>query len=66
MREAFDLAIDREALNQVVYNGMFPRTQAVPPANPYHVRSVTPPQRNLERARAAARDRGCRRRSWST
>jgi peptide/nickel transport system substrate-binding protein len=59
VREAFDLAIDREALNQVVYNGMFtPTAQAVPPANPYHLRTVTPPVRNVERARALLRETG--------
>jgi peptide/nickel transport system substrate-binding protein len=59
VREAFDLAIDREALNQVVYNGMFtPTAQAVPPANPFHVRSVTAPARNLDRARALLRETG--------
>jgi peptide/nickel transport system substrate-binding protein len=59
VREAFDLAIDREALIQVVYNGMFTATaQAVPPANPYHLRSVTPPARNVDRARALLRETG--------
>ena len=33
VRQAFDLAIDRQALVDVVYNGMFtPTVQAVPPA----------------------------------
>src|SRR5215475_11072085 len=59
VREAFDLAVDREALNQVVYNGMFtPTAQAVPPANPYHLRNVTPPTRNVERARTLLRETG--------
>ena len=35
VRQAFDMSIDRDALLQVVYNGMFPAAaQAVPPENP--------------------------------
>jgi peptide/nickel transport system substrate-binding protein len=59
VREAFDLAIDREALNQVVNNGLFTITaQAVPPASPYHVAAIPAPKRNLERARALLREAG--------
>ena len=37
VREAFELAIDREALNQVVFNGEFvPGNQWVSPQNPYY------------------------------
>ncbi len=37
VRQAFDMAIDRDALVQVVYNGMFPPTaQAVPPESPFY------------------------------
>jgi peptide/nickel transport system substrate-binding protein len=59
VREAFELAIDRAALNQVVNEGLFTITaQAVPPASPYHVPSIRPPARNLERARALLREAG--------
>lgn len=59
VREAFDLAIDRAALNQVVNNGLFTITaQAVPPASPYHVTAIAPPARNLERARTLLREAG--------
>lgn len=59
IREAFDLAIDRNVINQVVYNGEFtPTVQAVPPASPYHARAITPPARNLDRARALLREAG--------
>jgi peptide/nickel transport system substrate-binding protein len=59
VREAFDLAIDRAALNQVVQAGQFAITiQAVPPASPYHVRSLTAPVRDLNRARALLREAG--------
>jgi peptide/nickel transport system substrate-binding protein len=59
VRQAFDLAIDRATIVQVVYNGMYsPTAQAVPPASPYHVRSLQPPTRNVERARALLREAG--------
>jgi len=59
VRQAFDLAIDRATINQVVYNGMFtPTWQAVPPSSPFHVRSLTPPARDVARARALLREAG--------
>jgi peptide/nickel transport system substrate-binding protein len=59
VREAFDLAIDRAALNQVVYQGEFsPSIQFVPPAHPMHVQGLNPLPRNVERARALLREAG--------
>lgn len=59
VREAFDLAIDRAALNQVVNNGVFTITaQAVPPASPFHIAAIAAPERNLARARQLLRDAG--------
>lgn len=59
VREAFELAIDRAAINQVVYEGAYvPTVQPVPPANPFHVRGLNPPGRNVERARALLREAG--------
>ena len=59
VREAFELAIDRDALNRVVYEGVFtPTAQPVPPANPMHVRDFRPEPRNVERARALLREAG--------
>ncbi|MDB5376564.1 MAG: transporter substrate-binding protein [Rubritepida sp.] len=59
IREAFELAIDRNALNQVVYEGMYtPASQPVPTANPFHVRDFRPEPRNLERARTLLREAG--------
>jgi peptide/nickel transport system substrate-binding protein len=59
VRQAFELAIDRTAVNQVVYEGMYtPTRQPFPPANPFHVRDFTPPARNLDRARALLREAG--------
>ncbi len=61
VRQAFELAIDRDALNQVVYEGMYtPTRQAVPPASPYHIASLRPAPRNVERARALLREAGVR------
>jgi peptide/nickel transport system substrate-binding protein len=41
VRQAFDLAIDREALIQVVYEGLHtPASQPIPPASPMHVRDL--------------------------
>ncbi len=53
VRKAFELAIDRTALVQVVYNGMFdPTAQALAPASPFHARDVKPPARDVAAARA--------------
>lgn len=61
VRRAFELAIDRAAINQVVYEGMYtPTRQAVPPASPYHISELQPEPRNVERARALLREAGVR------
>jgi peptide/nickel transport system substrate-binding protein len=61
VRQAFELAIDRDALNQVVYEGMYsPTRQAVPPASPFHVPGIRPEPRNLDRAKALLREAGVR------
>lgn len=59
VRQALELAIDRAAINQVVYGGMFTVTrQPFPPANPFHVRDFDPPARDVDRARALLREAG--------
>lgn len=59
VRQAFELAIDRAAVNQVVYQGMYtPTRQPWPPANPFHVRDFPATQRNVDRARALLREAG--------
>ncbi|MCQ4162229.1 ABC transporter substrate-binding protein [Roseomonas sp. GC11] len=59
VRAAFELAIDRDALNQVVFEGLVtPTAQAVPPASPYHDPGFRPEPRNLERARALLKEAG--------
>jgi peptide/nickel transport system substrate-binding protein len=60
IRAAFEAAIDRQAINQVVYGGQYsPTVQPVPPASPYHLRAIGPvPGRDLDRARALLREAG--------
>jgi len=59
LREAFELAIDRAAVNQVVYEGQYtPTAQALPPASPFHVRDFRPEARNLARARQLIAETG--------
>ena len=59
VRQAFDMSIDREALMQVVYNGMFPpAAQAVPPESPYFDPAVKPVARDVDKARALLKQAG--------
>ena len=59
MRKAFELALDRTALIQVVYNGMYlPTAQAVPPASPFFAASIKPPARDVARAAALLKETG--------
>ena len=67
MRHAFDLAIDREALNQVVFNGEFvPGNQWVNPQNPYYQQKFPVPKRDLAKAKALLKEAGVTGRSRST
>jgi peptide/nickel transport system substrate-binding protein len=52
IRQALELSIDRDAINQVVFNGEF-RTgnQWVPPTNPWYVKSVPVPKRDVAKAK---------------
>jgi len=59
IREALDLAIDREALNDVVFEGQFaPGNQWVPPTSPYYVKDLPPPKRDLAKARRLLKEAG--------
>lgn len=59
VRRAFDLAIDREALNQVVYNGEFvPGNQWVNPQHPYYQQKFPVPKRDLAQAKALLKEAG--------
>jgi len=52
VRQALELSIDRAALNQVVFNGLFqPGNQWEPPGNPYYVKSMPIPERDVAKAK---------------
>jgi peptide/nickel transport system substrate-binding protein len=53
LRQAFDLAIDREAISKVVFNGEFPPAASwIPPESPYRLPNVLPLQRDVAKAKA--------------
>jgi peptide/nickel transport system substrate-binding protein len=59
VRQALDLSIDREALNQVVYNGEFrPGNQWVSPEHPYYQKSFPIRPRDIARAKALLQESG--------
>ncbi|MBN9487678.1 MAG: ABC transporter substrate-binding protein [Alphaproteobacteria bacterium] len=59
VREAFELAIDREALNQVVFNGEFvPGNQWVSSQNPYYQSKFPIPKRDVNKAKALLKEAG--------
>jgi peptide/nickel transport system substrate-binding protein len=59
VRQALDLAIDREALNQVVFNGEFvPGNQWVSPTNAYYQKSIPVPKRDVAKAKALIKEAG--------
>ena len=52
LRRAFELALDRKTLSQVVYNGLYvPIAQANPPGSPFYVPSIQPPPRDIGAAK---------------
>jgi peptide/nickel transport system substrate-binding protein len=59
VRQALSLAIDRDALSQVVFNGEFvPGNQWVNPDHPYFQKSFPVPKRDVAKAKALMRDAG--------
>lgn len=59
VRLAFEASIDRAALNQVVYDGLFtPTIQANPPSSPFWFQNLVVPSRDLARARALLAEAG--------
>ena len=59
VREAFELALDREAINQVVFNGINrPNNQWVSPTNPYYMAKFPTPKRDIAKARALVKESG--------
>jgi len=59
VRQALDLSIDREALNQVVFNGEFtPGNQWVSPEHPYYQKAFPIRPRDIEKAKALLKQAG--------
>jgi peptide/nickel transport system substrate-binding protein len=59
VRQALELSIDRDAINQVVFNGEFtPGNQWVSPAHPYYQKAFPIPKRDVDKARALLKEAG--------
>jgi peptide/nickel transport system substrate-binding protein len=59
LRQAFDAAIDRQALVDVVFNSMYqPTVQAVTPSSPFYSPGFEPPARDIARALALVKQAG--------
>ena len=53
VRRAFELSLDRDAINQVVFNGEFvPGNQWINPTNSYYQQAFPVPKRDLAKAKA--------------
>ena len=59
VRQALDLSIDREAINQVVFNGEFkPGNQWVNPDHPYYQKAFPVRARDIAKAKALLKEAG--------
>jgi peptide/nickel transport system substrate-binding protein len=59
VRRALELSIDRDAINQVVFNGEFvPGNQWVSPQNPYYQEKFPVPKRDVAKAKALLKEAG--------
>jgi peptide/nickel transport system substrate-binding protein len=59
VRQALDLSIDREAINQVVFNGEFkPGNQWVNPDHPYYQKAFPVRPRDIAKAKALLKEAG--------
>jgi peptide/nickel transport system substrate-binding protein len=59
VRQALSLAIDREALTQVVFNGEFvPGNQWINPEHPYYQKDFPVPKRDVAKAKALMKEAG--------
>jgi peptide/nickel transport system substrate-binding protein len=59
VRQALDLSIDREAINQVVFNGEFvPGNQWISPEHPYYQKVFPVPKRDIAKAKALLKEAG--------
>jgi peptide/nickel transport system substrate-binding protein len=59
VRQAFELAIDRDAINQVIGSGVFPpAAQAVPSTSPFFDAALKPSKRDVAKAKALLKAAG--------
>jgi peptide/nickel transport system substrate-binding protein len=59
VRRAFELSLDREAINQVVFNGEFvPGNQWISPQNFYYQQAFPIPKRDLAKAKTLLKEAG--------
>ena len=59
VRKAFELSIDRTALLQVVYNGLYaPTAQAISPSSPFYDQAMQPQARDVAAAKALLKAAG--------
>ena len=59
VRAAFEASLDRAAINQVVYDGLFtPTVQANPPTSPFFDRALVIPGPDIARAKALLKQAG--------
>jgi peptide/nickel transport system substrate-binding protein len=59
VRRAFELSLDREAINQVVFNGEFvPGNQWINPSNFYYQQAFPIPKRDVAKAKALLKEAG--------
>lgn len=59
LRQAFSLAVNRDALNQVVFNGVFATgNQPFPPNSPWYDKSMPVQQSDVEKAKALVKKAG--------
>jgi peptide/nickel transport system substrate-binding protein len=59
LRQAFSLAIDRDALNQIVYEGTaVGGNQPFPPNSPWYNKALPVPARDVEKAKALIKEAG--------
>ena len=59
VRQALELSLDRDAINQVVFNGEFvPGNQWISPENAYYQKSLPIPKRDVAKAKALIKEAG--------
>ena len=59
VRQALELALDRNVINQAVFNGEYiVGNQPVPPSSPWYNKAYPIPERNVEQAKALLKEAG--------